>query len=195
MWWKQEAWNREQESTATGGEERGRAGVRRDGEKSGWLRILDCGTEKEDKEQWRGTIYRPRLHFAHRVGHRDSGTCTAFLLEVDKATSGRFQLSTDGLGAYKMSVSFIWGNRVDFAQVVKNYCNTQNAIRYSPAKIIGVEKKPQFGRPDWDHICTSPIERLNLTVRITMRRFTRLTNAHSKSHRHHVAIQAILFAW
>jgi hypothetical protein len=56
-------------------------------------------------------------------------------------------------------------------------------------------KQPQFGRLDWGRICTSHVERLNRTLRMTMRRFTRLTNAHSKSHKHHVAMQAVFFAW
>jgi hypothetical protein len=84
-------------------------------------------------------------------------------------------------------------SRVDFAQLVKNYSNTQKTTRYSPAKTIGAEKKPQFGRPDWNCICTSDIERLNLTLRMNLRRFTRLTNAHSKSHKHHVAIKILEF--
>jgi hypothetical protein len=78
---------------------------------------------------------------------------------------------------------------------MKNYSNTQKTTRYSPAKIIGAEKKPQFGRPDRNRICTSHIERLNLTLRMNLRRFTRLTNAHSKSHKHHVAMLALMFAW
>lgn len=90
---------------------------------------------------------------------------------------------------------FILGGRVDFAQLIKNFQATQTTVRYSPAKISDSEKKPRFGRPDFDKICTSHIERLNLSIRMGDRRFTRLTNAHSKSHKHHVAMQAICFAW
>jgi hypothetical protein len=71
----------------------------------------------------------------------------------------------------------------------------KNAVtRYSPATITSAEKHPIFGSPDPDLICTSHIERFNRTVRMTLRRFTRLTNAHSKSRKHHVAMQAIFFA-
>jgi len=84
---------------------------------------------------------------------------------------------------------------VDFAQLIKNYASTQTTVRYSPAKITGSEKIPQLGNPDDERICTSHVERLNLTVRMNLRRFTRLTNGHSKSLKHHVAMQAILFAW
>ena len=94
-----------------------------------------------------------------------------------------------------LNVPFVLGNRVDFAQLVKNFGPTQSTVRYSPAKITGAEKIPQMGNPDEDRICTSHVERLNLTVRMNLRQFTRLTNGHSKSLKHHVAMQAILFAW
>jgi hypothetical protein len=85
--------------------------------------------------------------------------------------------------------------RVDFAQLIKTYASSQEVTRYSPAKITGAEKRPLLGDCDNDRISTSYIKRLNLTVRMNNRRFTRLTNAHSKSHKHHVAMQAIFFAW
>ncbi len=85
--------------------------------------------------------------------------------------------------------------QVDFAQLIKTYSNTQETTRYSPATITGIEKLPIFGEPEEDRISTSHIERMNLSVRMQMRRFTRLTNGHSKSPRHHVAMQALYFAW
>ncbi|MCI0334188.1 MAG: IS1 family transposase [Planctomycetes bacterium] len=136
-----------------------------------------------------------KLVVAHKVGQRDSATCCEFLKQIDKATTGRFQLSSDGLATYTLNVPFVLGNRVDFAQLIKTYSATQEVTRYSPATIVSAEKKPQFGDPDWERICTSHVERLNLTLRMNLRRFTRLTNGHSKSHKHHVAMQAILFAW
>jgi transposase-like protein/IS1 family transposase len=136
-----------------------------------------------------------KLVAAHQVGQRDSETCRTFLHKLDRATSGRFQLSSDGLGAYTLNVPFVLGNRVDFAQLIKTYSATQEVTRYSPAQITSAEKRPQFGNPEWERICTSHVERLNLTVRMNNRRHTRLTNAHSKSLKHHVAMQAILFAW
>jgi hypothetical protein len=85
--------------------------------------------------------------------------------------------------------------RVDFGQLVKKYSSQQATTRYSPAKIIGSTKQTRFGSPDHKRICTSHVERLNLTLRMNMRRFTRLTNAHSKNLKHHKAMQAIFFAW
>jgi transposase InsO family protein len=79
--------------------------------------------------------------------------------------------------------------------LVKTYASQQETTRYSPATITGCEKTPRFGNPDMDKVCTSHVERFNLTVRMQVRRFTRLTNAHSKSPKHHVAMQAIFFAW
>jgi IS1 family transposase/transposase-like protein len=136
-----------------------------------------------------------KLLLAHTIGQRDMATCTRFLNQLDRATTGRFQLSTDGLRSYTLNVPFVFGNRVDFAQLIKNFASTQTTVRYSPAKITGSEKIPQLGNPDEWRICTSHVERLNLTIRMNLRRFTRLTNGHSKSLKHHTAMQAILFAW
>lgn len=136
-----------------------------------------------------------KLVLAHRVGQRDHPTCVAFLKQLNRATVGRFQLSTDGLNSYTLNVPFTFGNRVDFAQLIKTYQATQEVTRYSPAKISSIEKRPQFGNPDEDRICTSHVERMNLTIRMNSRRHTRLTNAHSKSLKHHTAMQAVLFAW
>jgi IS1 family transposase/transposase-like protein len=136
-----------------------------------------------------------KLILAHKVGQRDDSTCRRFLKRLNRATIGRFQLSTDGLAAYTLNVPFTFGTRVDFAQLIKSYASQQEVTRYSPATITGIEKIPQFGNPDPDKICTSHIERMNLSVRMHVRRFTRLTNAHSKSAKHHAAMQAIFFAF
>ena len=93
------------------------------------------------------------------------------------------------------NVPFAFGMQVDFAQLIKVYSSTQETTRYSPAKIISTEKLPMFGEPDEDQISTCHIERFNLTVRMTLRRFTRLTNGHSKSLKHHTAMQALFVAW
>lgn len=136
-----------------------------------------------------------KLILAHEIGQRNTETCSKFLEKVSVATTGRFQVTSDGLRAYTLNVPFILGTRVDFAQLVKVYSSTQEQARYSPARIISADKVVQFGNPREDRISTSHIERLNLTLRMTLRRFTRLTNAHSKSQKHHEAMQAIFFAF
>ena len=133
---------------------------------------------------------------AFREGARDQDTCRSFLRQLNQATAGEsFQVSTDGLGAYTHNVPFELGSRVSFAQLIKNYASSQTETRYSPATIISAEKKARFGNPDMDRVCTSHVERLNLTLRMQSRRFTRLTNAHSKSLDHHKGMLAIFFAW
>ena len=87
------------------------------------------------------------------------------------------------------------GSRCSFAQLIKTYSASQSEIRYSPASIIGIEKHVRFGNPDEDKISTSYAERLNLSLRMHCRRYTRLTNAHSKSFRHHAAMTSLLVAW
>jgi transposase-like protein/IS1 family transposase len=137
-----------------------------------------------------------KLILAHKVGGRDNATCWSFLLKLKAAIGkGRFQLTTDGLRAYTQNVPFAFGMQVDFAQLIKSYSSTQETTRYSPAKIISTEKLPIFGEPDEFKISTSHIERFNLTLRMSSRRHTRLTNGHSKSPKHHVAMQALFVAF
>ena len=136
-----------------------------------------------------------KLVLAHQIGQRDNETCAKFLNKLNAATVGRFQLSTDGLGAYTLNVPFTFRGWVDFGQIIKNFQSAKNVGRYSPGKIIKAEKRAMFGDPDMANVQTSHIERFNLTMRMTLRRFTRLTNAHSKSLKHHAAMQAIFFAF
>ncbi len=136
-----------------------------------------------------------KLVLAHTVGLRDEGTCHRFLAQLNNATVGECQVTSDGLGLYRYGVPMHLGTRVSFAQLVKNYSNIQTETRYSPATIISAEKTPRFGNPDEDKISTSYSERLNLSVRMHVRRFTRLTNAHSKTYEHHAAMTALFVAW
>jgi transposase-like protein/IS1 family transposase len=135
-----------------------------------------------------------KLVLAYQVGPRDHYSTRQFLHKLNDATAGHFQISTDGANRYTNMIPFIFGSRCDYGQIVKNYAGQQSTTRYSPAKIISSEKKAVFGAPEQDRISTSHVERLNLSLRMQVRRFTRLTNAHSKSLKHHAAMQAIFFA-
>ena len=136
-----------------------------------------------------------KLVLAYEIGDRDHDTTVTFLHKLNRATAGRFQLSTDGLSTYTNNVPFTFGNRVDFAQLIKNYQSTQSQTRYSPATIISAKPKAVYGNPDWEKVCTSHIESFNQKYRMALRRFTRLTNAHSKSLDHHKAMQAIYLCY
>ena len=136
---------------------------------------------------------KTKLVLAFHVGKRDQAK--EFLQKLRKAVTGKFQISTDGWGGYTNNVPYVFRYDADFGQLIKTYSKEQSEIRYSPARIISAEKKPVWGSPDHDRICTSHIERLNLSLRMNMRRFTRLTNGFSKSWAHHEAMQNIFFAW
>ena len=135
-----------------------------------------------------------KLVLAHHVGDRSTSTCYDFLNKLDNATKGRFQFTSDGWQGYTNAVPMTFGNRVDFAQLIKSYESSQETIRYSPAKIKSIEKVARFGNPDMSMVSTSFVENWNLQLRMSSRRHTRLTNAFSKSHQHHTAMQAIFVA-
>lgn len=160
-------------------------------------RRIDRNRSEElgDSWCWIAIEANTKLVLAHHVGDRDSESCWALMEKLRRATVGRFQLSSDGLAAYRMTVPFVFRGSVDFAQLIKQYATTQVTTRYSPAQIIGAERKPRMGQPDMEKVCTSHIERLNLSLRMHLRRWTRLTNGHSKSLDHHKAMLAIFFAW
>jgi len=154
-------------------------------------RVDDCG----DSWTWLAIDADSKMILSHAVGQRDGETCERFLKQLDNATIGRCQVTSDGLGLYTHTVPFHLGSRVDFAQLVKTYSSSQTETRYSPAVISGAEKTVRYGSPDESKISTSYSERLNLSLRMHVRRFTRLTNAHSKTTRHHAAMTALFAAW
>lgn len=132
-----------------------------------------------------------KLILSHTCGQRGEYDCVRFLRRLNKSTVGRIQVTSDGHNTYTNNVPFELGSRVDFAQLIKTYSSTQTETRYSPATISGIEIVPRFGNPDMDKVSTSHVERFNLSVRMHVRRYTRLTNAHSKSFRHHAAMTSL----
>lgn len=138
-----------------------------------------------------------KLILAWHLGHRAMPDTVAFTEKLAHATSGSFQVTTDGFAAYKDAVVYSLGaQHVDFAQLVKIYAaKPESEIKYSPAECVGCKKTPIYGRPDMARVGTSRVERSNLSVRMETRRFTRLTNAFSKKWEKHHAALALYFAY
>ena len=138
-----------------------------------------------------------KLILAWHLGQRDMPNTEAFTEKLDRATSGRFQLSTDGLKTYPDAVAYSLGTRVDYAQLIKVYgkVDVEGERKYSPPEVVDTVTKPLIGSPDPRRICTSIVERSNLSMRTSIRRLTRLTNAFSKKWENLHAMLSLYFAY
>lgn len=137
-----------------------------------------------------------KLVLTWHLGHRDTESTEAFTEKLDRATSGHFQLTTDGFHCYPDAVSYSLGTRVDFAQLIKIYAgNREGEQKYAPPEVVETVAKPLIGYPDPRRICTSIVERNNLSIRTSVRRLTRLTNAFSKKWENLHAALSLYFAY
>jgi IS1 family transposase len=133
-----------------------------------------------------------KLVCSFMVSGRHSAAARAFIQDLAERLANRIQLTTDGHSVYLNAVERAFGEEIDYAMLMKIYGEApEGEKRYSPAQCKGCKKQPVTGNPDGAHISTSFIERQNLTMRMGMRRFTRLTNAFSKKLENHVASIAI----
>lgn len=131
------------------------------------------------------------------VGLRDAAHAMAFMEDLASRVTNRIQISADGLNAYISAVRETFGSNVDFGQIVKTYATDPASPqgRYSPPVVTSVDKNIIQGHPDEKHISTSYVERQNLTMRMHVRRLTRLTNAFSKKLENFKAAIALHFAY
>jgi IS1 family transposase len=150
-----------------------------------------------DTWTWTAIEADTKLIVSYLVGGRDSEYAMEFMDDLRSRLANRVQLTSDGHKAYLEAVEGAFGGDVDYAQLVKIYGAAPEGMkgRYSPAECIGAEKRRVEGSPDPKHISTSYAERQNLTMRMQMRRFTRLTNAFSKKFENHMHMVALYAVW
>jgi IS1 family transposase len=150
-----------------------------------------------DTWTWTALDADSKLIVTWLVGGRDSDYAIAFMDDLRDRLANRVQLTSDGHRAYLEAVEGAFGGDVDYAMLVKLYGAVSESAkgRYSPAECIGARKMPIEGSPDPNHVSTSYAERQNLTMRMQMRRFTRLTNAFSKKFENHMHMVALYTVW
>jgi len=153
--------------------------------------------------EWLGDIWMftaierdTKLILTWHVSKRTTADTYRFTDKLRRATSGKFQLTSDGWRPYVGAMEVAFADRgIDYASLTKVYGKAPEDRGYSPGKIIDIIETPHMGDPDEDMICTSHVERHNKTLRMQIRRLTRLTDAHSKKWENHEAAMAFFIAY
>lgn len=154
-----------------------------------------------DAWTWTAIDADTKLICSWMVGQRDAEWAFAFLEDLKGRLANRVQLTSDGWRSYLEAVEKNFGEEIDFAQLVKLYgpgYGHAEDRKYSPPECVGEVRTPITGYPEWDHISTSYVERQNLTMRMSMKRFARLSNAYSKklaNHRHAISLYFCFYNW
>ncbi len=142
---------------------------------------------------WTAIDADSKLIISYAVGNRDAASALGFMKDIKSRLLSRVQLTSDGFGAYKSAIEIAFQGEIDYAMLVKVYGAGSEERRYSPAKFTTAIKVPVTGRPVRKDVSTSYVERQNLSMRMGMRRFTRLTNAFSKKMEFHAAAISLYF--
>jgi IS1 family transposase len=166
------------------------------GKKQRWVKPGDDRARVGDQWTFVGIDAETKLVPAYLVSkHRNKQAATVFMTDLAGRLTNRVQLTTDQLNSYIEAVDTAFRGEVDYGQAVKFYeADTTPSGRYSPPRVVSAERHSVVGEPVTKHISTSLIERQNLTMRMSIRRFTRLTNAFSKKIENHKAAVALHFA-
>jgi IS1 family transposase len=154
-----------------------------------------ASAETGDCWTWTAIDADSKLMISYLAGKRSRVSGEAFMQDLASRVADRIQLTTDGFGVYVKAIEKAFGGEVDHAMLTKIYANVpaKGETRYSPLECVGTKTEISCGKPDETKINTSYVERANLTIRMGNRRFTRLTNAHSKKYANHLYALAIFF--
>lgn len=162
------------------------------------VRMEEIGTGRGDAWTWTAICADTKLVPCWHVGARDAYAAYYFMEDLASRLANRVQLTTDGLRSYLVAVEGAFGwNGIDYAMLVKIYGEPPEGPtrRYSPARLLATEKTRIMGNPDPKHVSTSYAERQNLTMRMNIRRLTRLTNGFSKKIENHIHAIALYFMY